>query len=166
MSRNLYIPRIRNKSLGRKKIVTEQEFLEALKEVDPKAASVLPMFFEECEEAGLVITRTGASMIIYWFDDEGIKFNFGTISQQGILDTNYIGESAEKAGDISIGEDYLEGVAEILENGAIRKQGRPWTWRVVRNERPPPVSDLLEAKDRWLALITKTIERFRSAKAQ
>ena len=154
------------KSLGRKKIVTEQEFLEALEEADAKAASALPKFFEECEEAGLVITRTSVSMIIHWFDDEGTKFNFGTISQDGGLNTNYICESAEKAGDISIGEDYLKGVAELVEKGAIRKDGKSWTWRVVRNERPPPVSDLLEAKDRWLALITKTIERFRSAKAE
>ena len=157
---------VTHRSLGRKKTVTEQEFLEALEEVDAKAASALPMFFEECEEAGLVITRTGASMIIHWFDDEGTKFNFGTISQDGALNTNYICYSAAMAGDISIGEDYLEGVAEILENGAIRKQGRPWTWRVVRNDHLPPLSDLLEVKDQWLALITKTIERFRSAKAE
>ena len=95
-----------------------------------------------------------------------VDINFGTISQDGALNTNYICYSAAMAGDISIGEDYLEGVAEIVKNWAVRKQGKPWTWRVVRNGHLPPVSDLLKGKDRWLAVITKTIERFRSAKAE
>jgi len=157
---------ITRKSLGRRKTVTEQEFLEALKKADPEAASTLPAFFEECEDAGLTITRTGASMIIHWFDEDGAKFNFGTVSLQGNLDTNYICWSAEKAGDISIGEDYLEGVADIIGNAEVRKEGNPWSWRVIKNGQHPPVTDLLEAKDQWLELITKTIEKFRSAKAE
>jgi hypothetical protein len=156
---------ITHKSLGRRKTVTEQEFFDALKEVDPKTASALPRFFEECEEAGLVITRTGVSMIIHWFDDDGKKVNFGTIARDGAFNTNYICESAEKVGDLSIGEDYLKGVAEIVEDGKILKDGNPWTWRVIKNRVLPPVIDLLQAEDQWLELITKTIERFRSAKA-
>ena len=37
---------------------------------------------------------------------------------------------------------------------------------VIKNGQHPPVTDLLEAKDQWLELITKTIEKFRSAKAE
>ena len=105
-------------------------------------------------------------MIMHWFDDDGKKVNFGTISQGGALRTNYICEAAENVGNLSIGEDYLKGVADIVGNAEIRKEGKPWTWRVIKNGDHPPVNDLLEAKDQWLELIARTIEKFRSAKAE
>ncbi len=155
---------VTHKRLGRRKNLTDQEFFEAIKEIDPTAATLLPEFFDECDEAGLIISRTGASMIIHWVDDEGKKVNFGTLSNDGTFNTNYICNSAEELGDISIGEDYLKGVADLI-GGTPRKQGKPWTWRVDKNGELPPVGDLLKVRAGLLALITKTIDRFMAAKA-
>lgn len=50
-----------------------------------------------------------------------------------------------------------------LGNGEVRRQGKPWIWRVVKNGELPAVGELLPAKDRWLRLITSAIARFRNA---
>ena len=156
---------VTHKSLGRRKNLSDQEYFDSIKEADQDAAALLPGFFENCEEAGLVITPTGASMILHWVDDEGYKVNFGSIHADSAINTNYICYAAEEAGDVSIGEDYLKGVADIL-GGTVRKKGKTWTWRVGdKNGKLPFVGELLKSSDAWLALITKAIERFMAVKA-
>ena len=155
---------VTHRVLGRRVKITEQEFYESLYEEDPQTAGQLPGFFDRCEEAGLMITKGGASMIIHWVDEDFGKVNFGTVFKDGLLNTNYICASAREAGDVSIGQDYLSALAELIGNATVSRTGNDWTWRVVRHGKMPPVREVLKFPDRWLALIENTIERFMALK--
>jgi hypothetical protein len=75
--------------------------------------------------------------------------------------TNYICESANRAGDISIGERYLEGISALIPGSSIRRQGNSWTWKVVMGGGHPKVRPLLEHAPEWLKIVAETQDRFR-----
>ena len=72
--------------------------------------------------------------------------------------------SANKAGDLSIGEDYLKTVASLIGDTTVSNEGNHWTWRVKRHGKRPPAKDLLAHSDEWLDLIARTIQRFSELK--
>lgn len=150
---------IGNKAKG--STLTRDEIFEKLSVVDPELSDVLRGFLKECEERGLIVSEPGRSLAIQWPNDQIGNVNFGTVFPDGRLNTNYLAERAEKAGDLSIAECYLTGLANLV-HGKIVKQGNTWTWRVVTlNGKLPAVASVLSCKDEWLTLIEKTIELFR-----
>ena len=80
------------------------------------------------------------------------KFEFCKIYPNGMLDMSYVLRFAKKAGDISIGEDYLAAFAELVPEGA--GWGNTPDRFSVGNVLP-------RYSDEWLALIDKTLARFR-----
>ena len=124
-------------------------------------------FFQACEnDLGLKVTVSRASLIVHWFDDTFGKVNFGTFFPDGKLRTNYICHSAEDAGDIKIGEDYIEALAKFCDGATVRrirkgKERKPWTWKIVRDGRDPMMAPFLDRADEWVELIETTMNRFR-----
>ncbi|MEQ1935606.1 MAG: hypothetical protein ABL962_17235, partial [Fimbriimonadaceae bacterium] len=157
---------ITHKSTGRRTRISDEEFYEAVMQVDAEVAKQLPGFFQRCEEIGLAITPTGNSMILNFFDEQGDKVNLGTISKEATLDTNYVCEQTERAGDIKIGEQYLDAVASLVPGSAGVKQGRPWTWRVRKDGRAVPIAMLLAKTENWLSALEKAVTEVRALGAQ
>ena len=151
----------------RPQAITEDSFFEALARVDAALPGRLRHFFQACEnDLGLKVTVSRASLILHWFDDTFGKVNFGTFFPDGTLRTNYICSSAEDAGDIHIGEEYLETLATLCDGATVRgkskgKERKPWTWKIVRNGRDPMMAPFLDHADEWLELIETTMSRFR-----
>ena len=119
-------------------------------------------FFERCWDDGLEVTLAHASYILHWRRNNGRKVNFGTLFPNGDLNTNYIAGSAEEIGDLEIGENYLEAVAGLVPGATVKKDGKPWTWRVVVGGRKPKIADVLERSDEWLSAIEPAIRAFNS----
>ncbi len=148
---------ITHRQAGRRSTITETEFYEDLEQTNSKIAKLLPAFFKECEDLGLTITKR-KSMILHWEDSNGIRHNFGTIFPNGTIRTNYFCQSAKDAGNIAIGEQYLDGIAKLIGSATIRQKGNPWTWTVKQSDKDPSVLNLLKQSDKWLALIEKAMQ--------
>lgn len=147
---------ITHRQAGSRKSITEAEFFEELEQANPEIAELLPSFLKQGEEMGLTVTKR-KSMILHWQDLNGITHNFGTIFPSGTIRTNYFCHSANEAGNIAIGEQYLAGIARLLGQATVRKKGNPWTWTVVQNGKDPSVLNLLRQPEKWLALIEETM---------
>ena len=142
---------------GHKRPITEREFYEQIERIDKALPARLRGFFERCWDDGLEVTLAHASYILHWRRNNGRKVNFGTLFPNGDLNTNYIAGNAEEIGDLQIGEDYLEAVAGLVPGATVKKDGKPWTWRVVVGGRKPKIADVLERSDEWLSAIASAI---------
>ena len=94
------------------------------------------------------------------------NLNFGTIYRDGSLNLNYICDSAEGHGDISIGEEYLHKIAELMPGSVVVKRGYSWTWTVRADQEKTwlSIENALNHSDDWFKLIKKTLERFQERK--
>lgn len=152
---------VTHKQAGIKKKLTEDIFYEKLKKVDPEIALLLPVFFSRCRDLGLIINLK-KTMILHWYTNEGNKVNFGSIfPDSATIRTNYICDSTKALGDIGIGVKYLEGVSKLIEGSIIRKEGDPWTWKVIREGRDPEIKELLVNQDSWIAQIELVMNKIR-----
>ena len=141
--------------------ITEDEFYEDAGKLDAGLPAQLKEFFGRAEDLGLVVTVGGASMILRWQREDGAKVNFGTLFPDGTLNTNYIAESAEEAGDLQVGVDYLEAVKGLIPGSKVKRVGNSWTWRVVMENRLPKFTVALERAEEWLDAIQQTMDAFR-----
>ena len=143
---------------GRPKLSLE-EIYKQLSAVNPDLAPAVAEFLGRCKDRG-IYPSVNRTLVLRYTDDLLGNLNFGTVYPDGLLDTNYICASAEEAGDISVGVDYLAGIAAMVPGAAVLKKGNPWTWRVVAGKSLPRVETVLQRSDDWLALIDKTLARF------
>lgn len=105
--------------------------------------------------------------IVFRYSDQDLgNLNFGTIHRDGSLTFNYICDSAEGHGDLSIGEDYLHGIAGFILGAVVVKRGYSWTWTVRADEEGTwlSIEDALNHSDAWFNLIKKTLDRFKERK--
>lgn len=148
------------KQLGRRVKPTDEEFYEALSAVDKESARLLPNFFDRCQEIGLEAGRGTSSRMLHWYSDDFGKINFGSIFKDGTVNTNYICSSAEAAGDLSIGERYLQQLADLLDGYEVKKDGKSWNWRVCKGKSYPSIRECLAVQEKWMALIENTMQAF------
>ena len=106
------------------------------------------------------------SIVLRYADGVLGNLNFGTIDRDGLLNLNYICDSAEEAGDLSIGHDYLHGIARFIQGSVVIKRGKSWTW-TVRSDQDGTwlsIESALNHSDEWFNLIKETLERFKERK--
>lgn len=145
--------------------ITDELFFEAIAKVDPALPALLRPFFDACMARGLAISPGDSSMILHWPDEDLGKVNFGTIRADGTLNANVVCAATERAGDIGIGERYLEGLARLIDGGTVVRPGKPWNWRVaLRDGRLPPVRLLLARETEWLACLDSALAALQQLK--
>lgn len=153
----------------KQKNLSIEEIYEQLSSVKPDLHTAVAEFIKRCAELGIYpsVKRT---IVLRYEDDVLGNLNFGTIYPYGDIDTNYICYSAYCAGDISVGEDYLAGIAEFIPGAGVSKKGNSWTWRVTADGsdkwRLPSVDTVLQRPDDWLKLIDKTLSRLMELRKQ
>lgn len=145
--------------------ISKEAFYAAVRQVDAEAAARLPEFFARCAECGLTVVPADAAIILYWLDERFGKVKFATLFKDGTLGTNHIYAMARDAGDRSIGERYLEGVAGLFDGAGVDRSGGAMTWCVRRAGALPPLGGLLARAEAWFALVGEAIEAFRGLAA-
>ena len=145
--------------------ITEREFYEELAGTDPDSAAGLPAFFDRCRALGLVVAGGDAAMVIQWLDTDAGKVVFATILKDGRVDTRYVCSAAREIGDRPAGEAYLDGVAALLGDAAVLKQGGDLTSRATRRRELPPTRDLLPSAARRRPLPVTPLDMRRGAAA-
>ena len=147
------------KSAGGRKRMTKDEILSALKVIDAALPARLLAWLEKCQAAGFRVV-TGRSLMVKATIPFLGDVNFGTILADGTLNTNYISESADRIGVPDIAADYLACVARLIDGASVRRDGKPWTWRVEVFGALPAVSALLDRGDEWLGFMTTARQQF------
>ena len=143
-----------------KRRITEDAFYTAVGNLDPKLPDRLKEFFGGAENLGLGVTVGGASLILHWHREDGTRINFGTFFPDGNLNTKYIADSAEQAGDLQVGVDYLEAVSGLIPGAKVKKVGKSWTWKIVVRDRLPKFAVPLERSNEWIDAIQETMDAF------
>jgi hypothetical protein len=138
----------------------EEQIRATIQQADPGLLPLLDKFFGDVVALGVKATVL-QSFTLHWpFEGLG-NINFGSIFRDGTIATQYICDSARRAGDIAIGERYLEGVSALIPGSEVRRKGEPWTWKVVVGRNLPKVRLLLEKETQWRAIIAEVQDRFR-----
>ena len=117
------------KSPTRGKKLTREEMFARLSEVDPGLPNKLDAWLRQCQKAGFRVVLNRSLILKAAVPGLG-DVNFGTLFPDGKLQTNYISETAERAGDPTIAAAYLDGVATLIEGATVRRNENPWTWCV------------------------------------
>jgi hypothetical protein len=94
------------------------------------------------------------------------EVNFGTIYQDGTFQTNYISESSERIGDPMIAAKYLDGVAGLIPDATVRREGKSWAWRVEVFGALPKIASAIARGDEWIALMREAKGQFVRAAAE
>ena len=153
------------KQTGTSPKLSLKEICSQLEFVKPGLGVDVAEFVERCEDLGIVRGR-GAKLSLslrYREDLFGKKrrFEFCKIGPStGKLDTSYVCDFARKAGDISIGEEYLANLAKLIPGSRV-SEGEIWKAVVDADGEYPSVATVLQRSDEWLTLIDKTLDRFK-----
>lgn len=148
----------------KKKKLAADEVLSSLTRCDPALKDVLPAWLNECRMAGFRVVANRSRMIKSTIPTFG-DINFGTLYADGRVQTNYISDSADRFGDPSAARDYLDGVAALIPGATVRRDGKPWTWRVEVFGELPRLSTLLVRGQDWIELMRIARDRFNRAAA-
>ena len=145
-------------SATRKKLSMD-EVLAGLSDVDPALPAAVKDFLPRCQKEGFKI-ETKKSIIIKYAVPNLRYVNFGTLFPDGRFQTNYITYDAKRIGDRSIADDYLDGIAALIDGATVNREGNSWTWRVEVFGELPKISNILARSDDWLALMKTARARF------
>lgn len=117
----------------------------------------------ECLDIRPVVKK---AIVLRYADGVLGKLNFGTIYRDGWLNMDRICYSAEELGDLSIGEYYLDRIAEIIPDSIALKRGYPETWNVRADQGKTwlSVESVLKRSNDWFEIIRETMDRFNKLK--
>jgi hypothetical protein len=137
--------------------ISEQVFFETLK-ADATTKAQLKAFFEKAQDIGLYVEPGSNSMIL---KSSLFGTNFGVINANGYFYNCAIVSTADAMGQPQIGEEYLNRLAELLNEGIV-KQGKnrfDWTVKVKsgKGDRYATVAEVMAVQDKWLEVIQKTL---------
>ncbi len=150
---------VQAKALGAGRKLSREEIFARLNDVDPSLPARLEAWLGKCQKAGFRVSTNRSLMLKTNIQGVG-DVNYGTLFPDGKVQTNYISETAARAGDPAIAADYLDGLALMIDGASVRKDGTPWNWRVDVYGDLPKLSQLLDHGDRWLELMIATRQRF------
>lgn len=150
---------VQPKSATRGKKLTRDEILARLGTADPGLPAKLDTWLRQCQKDGFRIVLNRSLMLKAAVPGLG-DVNFGTVFPDGKVQTNYISESAARAGDATIAATYLDGVAVLIDGATVRREGAAWNWRVEIYGELPQISQLLDRGEEWLSLMIQTRRRF------
>jgi hypothetical protein len=150
---------VQPKSPTRGKKLTREEMMSRLAEVDAGLPAKVDAWLRKCQDAGFRVVLSRSLIVKVAVPCIG-DINFGTLFPDGKLHTNYISDTAERAGDPSIAAAYLDGIAALIDGATVRRDKNPWTWCVEVYGELPKISRVLERGDDWLRLMIETRRRF------
>lgn len=142
--------------------MTKEEVFSALSQLDASLPSAVEALLRECQDGGFRIVVNRSIMIKSAIPGFG-EVNFGTLLPDGRLQTNYISESSERLGDDTVAADYLNGIAALINQATVRRDGKPWTWRVEVFGALPKISDIITRSCEWVELMKVARRRFSEA---
>lgn len=150
---------IRTTGAAKHNKMSKEEVLTALGRLDLSLPLALEILLRKCQTEGFRVV-TNRSIIIKSSIPNFGEVNFGTLFPDGKFQTNYIAESSERIGDRTIAENYLDGLAALIDGATVRRDGKPWTWRVEVFGELPVVSSIVARADEWIELMKAARWRF------
>jgi TIR domain-containing protein len=150
---------------GAPRKLSMEEIIQALGRKDASLPAAVQAWLQRCRQEGLRVLVRRSIIIKGAVPDFG-DVNLCTLYQDGTFNTNYIADSAARISAPAIADEYLRGVAALIDGATVRNDGKPWTWRVDRFGALPEISYALPKSEEWIALMKKTQESFIKAAAE
>jgi hypothetical protein len=144
---------------GARKNLSKEDIMAALGRIDEALPGRLEAFLHKCREEHFRIDIKRSMMVKASIANFG-EVNFATIYQDGTFQTNYISESSERIGNPIIATNYLDGVAKLIPDATVRREGNSWTWRVEVFGALPKIAQAIARGDEWIALMKEARGQF------
>ncbi|MBI5033554.1 MAG: hypothetical protein HZB51_23780 [Chloroflexi bacterium] len=146
-------------SLPQRTKISEQIFFEKLN-ADAKTKVQLKTFFEKASSIGLYTEPGQNSMIL---KSSSFDINFGIFATNGQFSNFRIASTTEQIGQPQVGEEYLNQLAKLLNNGFVKRSERRTHWTVKiktrEGERYATVDEVVAVQDKWLEIIQSTLDK-------
>jgi len=132
--------------------LSEQVFYESLG--NPDTRTRLKQFFARVKGLGLMIDAGSNSLMIKTEDGE---FNFAVFRADGTVRNMRIAKRSKDLGIPQVGEQYLEGLANLFDRGEVdRTPANLRQWSVKKDGRFLTIEECLQVQDQWLELMRQT----------
>lgn len=136
--------------------ISEQVFFEKL-HIDLQTATQLKALLAEAQNMGLYVEPGNNSLILKSVLHD---INFGVFRVQGDFYNRGIMSTTEDMGCPQLGEEYLSGLAKLLQDGFVSQGKSHFWWTVkIKGDRYAAIPEVLAVKDQWLELIRKTLDQ-------
>lgn len=148
---------------ARSMTLTEELFFEKLAQASPDTSRALNAFLKQAEPYGVFLSPASKSASLKWESPHGSIFNLGGIDFNGRLQTYSVSWTPHSIGQLQLGHQYLERLAEIAD-GTVRQTPVTTQWYIVRNGTVLPSAFVALSKaDAWLTLIREYQEQLNFA---
>lgn len=147
---------------ARAQTLSESQFYEALSAVSPDLPARLRDFIASLADHA-VFADVRRNLSLKWRGPDGQDYHLGSVSLNGTVATDYCNWSTNAIGRIDLSHAYIAEVATLLANGSVRETARPTGWRAVVPSGDPPLAELLDQREAWLAAIERFIKAIAAA---
>ena len=137
--------------------LTEETFLESLKQSSPATADALTRFLalDRMKDLQLFPEVATKSMSVKWVSAAGRAYNLSGVDLQGLLKTYSVTWRPNSIGRVDLGHNYLENLSRLVE-GEVRKTKDPTQWYVVKSGTAlPQATEVLSKPDLWFDIIAE-----------
>lgn len=157
-----------DESTPRRTTITEEAFYRTLEERPDIEVEALRALISEAHEIDLESFFGSTSLMLKYVGAE-YTFNFIVFRNDGTFQNSGIALTTAQAGHPEIGEQYLEGLAQLVGGEVRRVAGNSiksrFHWTVRKHGKPAATADLLARKDGWLDLIRNAVEAIKRIEA-
>ena len=146
--------------------ISEQVFFEKLV-ADSETKADLKALFEKIQDLGLAAEPGQNSMKL---KSTVYGSNFGVFHVSGEFWNCSIASATEEIGRPEIGEEYLEKLAVLFNQGFVRRNQNRFYWTVMirtgNKARYVTVTEILGVQDKWLEILQATLNALSEAGAE
>jgi hypothetical protein len=136
--------------------LTEEQFYEALRAVDPALPGRLNDFLADAGPLG-IFPDIKRRLSFKWRNPDGREFMLGGVLTNGRFVADVANGPVQAMGRVDLSHAYEAELARALPGASVRQTSTPTGWRVVVDGEDPPFSLLLDHKEAVLAAIRRYI---------
>lgn len=142
--------------------LSEEQFYEELRQVDPNLPKRLQAFLTEAESRG-IYAEIRRVLTLKWRSPDDRVFRFGYIDRKGRLGSDWANENARLINRIDLSHTYQNKLAAALPGATVKQTPDPVGWRVVIGSDNPPLTVVLDHAEAWLSIMADYITNLERA---
>jgi hypothetical protein len=150
-------PESDNNLYSRRRKISEEVFFEELE--NRPAGEELRSFFSKLSQVGLTLQPGQYSINVKYIHGDR-EFNLGTFKTNGLFQNYNIAYITQQIGYPEIGEEYLEKLAPLFQDGSVYEPTSRFQWTIKKKDNQYfSVEEILAVQEKWLNIIQRTITR-------
>jgi len=119
-------------------------------------------FVNELSNLDINPTFGSSSLNLHWAPETTFKFNFGSITRDGYLNTEVANWGTDHIGRVDIGHAYQKKVADMVP-GAFVRIYESGSQKVYKGQKMVLLEEAIKSRKQWRQAIEDTMDQIREA---